>query len=94
MSSRVLLLYRNVEEIVKDAYAWLAGKYQEGDQIYLFGWLGSRLTYLQCPDEADRFLSGRISSEDSSSDDIRSKLLHCSPDESHFPLIDVITRWD
>ncbi|KAF8556513.1 hypothetical protein OG21DRAFT_1408962 [Imleria badia] len=27
----------NVEEIVKDTYAWLAGKYQEGDQIYLFG---------------------------------------------------------
>ncbi|KAF8124787.1 hypothetical protein EV363DRAFT_1177514 [Boletus edulis] len=27
----------NMEEIVKEAYAWLAGKYQEGDQIYLFG---------------------------------------------------------
>ncbi|KAG9309081.1 hypothetical protein JVU11DRAFT_10963 [Chiua virens] len=27
----------NMEEIVKDAYGWLAGKYQEGDQIYLFG---------------------------------------------------------
>ena len=28
---------RNMEEIVKDAYGWLARTYQEGDQIYLFG---------------------------------------------------------
>ncbi|KAF8134272.1 hypothetical protein EV363DRAFT_1396697 [Boletus edulis] len=27
----------NMEEIVKDAYGWLARTYQEGDQIYLFG---------------------------------------------------------
>ncbi|KAF9227029.1 hypothetical protein BS17DRAFT_695778 [Gyrodon lividus] len=27
----------NIEEIVKDAYGWLARMYQEGDQIYLFG---------------------------------------------------------
>ncbi|KAF8554224.1 hypothetical protein OG21DRAFT_1412956 [Imleria badia] len=27
----------NIDEIVKDAYAWLARMYQEGDQIYLFG---------------------------------------------------------
>ncbi|KAF9227008.1 hypothetical protein BS17DRAFT_441298 [Gyrodon lividus] len=27
----------NMEEIVKDAYGWLARMYQEGDQIYLFG---------------------------------------------------------
>ncbi|KAF8554219.1 hypothetical protein OG21DRAFT_1115247 [Imleria badia] len=27
----------NMEEIVKDAYAWLARTYQEGDLIYLFG---------------------------------------------------------
>ena len=28
---------RNMEEIVKDAYGWLARTYQEGDRIYLFG---------------------------------------------------------
>ncbi|KIJ05523.1 hypothetical protein PAXINDRAFT_141239, partial [Paxillus involutus ATCC 200175] len=27
----------NVEEIVQDAYGWLAKEYREGDQIYLFG---------------------------------------------------------
>ncbi|KAN0091571.1 Uncharacterized alpha/beta hydrolase domain (DUF2235) domain containing protein [Tylopilus felleus] len=27
----------NIEEIVKDAYSWLARTYQDGDQIYLFG---------------------------------------------------------
>ncbi|KAF9227005.1 hypothetical protein BS17DRAFT_664677, partial [Gyrodon lividus] len=27
----------NVEEIVKEAYGWIARTYQEGDQIYLFG---------------------------------------------------------
>ncbi|KAG6375697.1 hypothetical protein JVT61DRAFT_3272 [Boletus reticuloceps] len=27
----------NLEEIVKDAYSWLARMYKEGDQIYLFG---------------------------------------------------------
>ncbi|KIJ11751.1 hypothetical protein PAXINDRAFT_118692 [Paxillus involutus ATCC 200175] len=27
----------NVEEIVQDAYGWLAKEYKEGDQIYLFG---------------------------------------------------------
>ena len=26
-----------MEEIVKDAYGWLARMYQEGDQVYLFG---------------------------------------------------------
>ncbi|KAF8554212.1 hypothetical protein OG21DRAFT_1522574 [Imleria badia] len=30
----------NMEEIVKDAYGWLARTYQEGDQIYLFGKFG------------------------------------------------------
>lgn len=34
--------HRNVEKNVKDAYAWLAEKYQEGDRIYLFG--ASRFT--------------------------------------------------
>lgn len=34
---------RNMEEIVKDAYGWLARMYQEGDQIYLFGRFGSSL---------------------------------------------------
>ena len=29
--------YRNVDKNVKDAYNWLAGAYQKGDQIYLFG---------------------------------------------------------
>ncbi|KAF8552930.1 hypothetical protein OG21DRAFT_1325093 [Imleria badia] len=28
---------RNIEDIVKDAYGWLARLYQEGDRIYLFG---------------------------------------------------------
>ena len=32
---------RNMEEIVKDAYGWLARTYQEGDQIYLFGRLAA-----------------------------------------------------
>ena len=32
---------RNLAENVKDAYDWLARKYQEGDQIYLFGRCGS-----------------------------------------------------
>ena len=41
------LLHRNMEEIVKDAYTWLAGEYQEGDHIYLFGWFGLLLG--NCP---------------------------------------------
>lgn len=65
-------LCRNVEEIVKDAYAWLAGKYQEGDQIYLFGWFGLFFTNgLPCDDELPRVLSRRISSQDFGVDDIR-----------------------
>ena len=36
---------RNMEEIVKDAYGWLARTYQEGDQIYLFGRMGFLLQY-------------------------------------------------
>ena len=65
-------LCRNVEEIVKDAYAWLAGKYQEGDQIYLFGRFGSFFTSgLPCDDELPRILSRRISSQDFGVDDIR-----------------------
>ncbi|KAG9319016.1 hypothetical protein JVU11DRAFT_1137, partial [Chiua virens] len=31
---------RNIEDIVKDAYRWLADKYEDGDQIYLFGKMG------------------------------------------------------
>ena len=30
---------RNMAETIKEAYGWLAKTYQEGDQIYLFGWL-------------------------------------------------------
>jgi len=63
--------YRNVEEIVKDAYAWLAGKYQEGDQIYLFGSFDSFLkNAFPGDDELVRFLSRRIPSQDSGGDDI------------------------
>lgn len=36
-----------MEEIVKDAYGWLARTYQEGDQIYLFGRLGFLLQFAQ-----------------------------------------------
>ena len=38
---------RNMEEIVKDAYGWLARTYQEGDQIYLFGRFGSSSWFSQ-----------------------------------------------
>ena len=37
-----------MEEIVKDAYGWLARTYQEGDQIYLFGKFNS-LSWLPQP---------------------------------------------
>ena len=76
------LLHRNVEEIVKDAYAWLAGKYQEGDQIYLFGWFGSLNNVHLGHDKPVRFLSGCISSQDSCRDDIRGKVAHYSPVET------------
>ena len=36
-----------MEEIVKDAYGWLARTYQEGDQIYLFGRFGSSSWFSQ-----------------------------------------------
>ena len=29
--------HRNVDKNVKDAYTWLAGVYEEGDRIWLFG---------------------------------------------------------
>jgi hypothetical protein len=39
-----------VEEIVQDAYGWLAKEYREGDQIYLFGGFIS----LRSPDVAQQ----------------------------------------
>lgn len=57
---------------MKEAYTWLAGKYQEGDQIYFFGQFPSLLTGAPKGfNDMVRFLSGRISSQGSGLDDIR-----------------------
>lgn len=49
---------------------------------------------LQGFDEMSRFLSRRVSSQDSGRNDIRSKLLPCSLVESYFHCIDAFIRWD
>ena len=48
-----------MEEIVKDAYGWLAREYHEGDQIYLFGSFGPSSQFSQLTTVAQVSLGGR-----------------------------------
>ena len=63
--------YRNMEEIVKEAYGWLAGKHQNGDEYtYSVGLVNPSINSLPGDDNLVRFLPRCLSSQDSCGNDI------------------------